>query len=218
MRSNGSRSKKHSKDAKAERILQSLILKNKSSLAPSSKKIRKRRRSAQDSHFELRFRTSQNHRKTLLWIMPTPPSTAKRLPAHSSKTPSARRRPLPLLPPLPRSRRPSTEQVNYADLFETAYQEFKTESSASGSRKPGVTSEELGTEAGSQNRAGDSYSGIEYDPKDNYFYLVCGQNAEKKELFENKGTAGGKGSPCLVINPTVVEGLKKDFALEAFLY
>lgn len=215
MSSNGSRRKKNSKDAKAERILRSLFLKNKSSLAPSSKKIRKKRRQTQEQSWQLHFRTTLNQRKTLQWVLPQPPSSRKK--GSFGNASSKRRRAVPRQEDVREKPNPFSEEVNYADLFESAYQVFKSESSASRSGKQVVASSEVKTENASQNRSTDSYSGIEYDPADNYFYLVSHQTPDKRPLFENKGILRPVQKPCLVINPRIVESLKKDYALESFL-
>lgn len=216
MSSNGSRSKKHSKDAQAERILQSLFYKNKSSVAPSSRKIKKKRRSPPDHGFHLTFRTSQNHRRTLHWVMPQ--ASGSRARNGNGPTRVAPKHQKDLKQKLePKASTGKKGTVNYADLFESAYKVVKSESSGSRSRQQGQVCADLKTENTSQTRSNDSFSGIEYDPVDNYFYLVSHQSARKKPLFQNRGLFQPVSKPCLVINPRIVESLKKDFALESFL-
>lgn len=211
MRSNGPRSKKTSKDAQAERILQSLFYKSKSSLAPSSRKIRKRRRSAPERSFSLAFRAPNGQRRTLSWLLPAAPENARAKPAKAS---SRRKR------EAPRAEAPKAKaeaQVNYADLFESAYKVVKSESAGSRSGRQVPGGSEPKTAQSSQTRAHDSFSGIEYDPADNYFYLVSHLSAQKRPLFQNRALFSPAQKPCLVINPRLVESLKKDFALEGFL-
>lgn len=216
MSSNGSRSKKHSKDAQAERILQSLFYKSKSSVAPSSRKIKKKRRPVPENSFQLTFRTSQNQRRTLHWLLPHLGGSRAR------NGPALARASLKRQKDSGRAAEAKTVAgnngtVNYADLFESAYQVIKSESSASRSRQQAQVSSDPKTENTVQTRSNDFFSGIEYDPVDNYFYLVSHQSSLKKPLFQNKGLFEPVTKPCLVINPRLVESLKKDFALESFL-
>ena len=222
MSSNGSRSKKNSKDEQADRILQSLFLKNKSSMIPSSKKIKKKRRTIQEQSVELEFRTANGKQKTLIWIMPKPRNSGGQGRRGRTSERSGRRG--TRLKTKVKSNgnediliKKNEDTVNYADLFESAYKVIKSESSANGSNKQNQVSCDQKTENQSQNKSNDSFSGIEYDPLDNYFYLVSHQTPNKKPLFENKGILQPVQRPCLVINPRIVESLKKDYSLESFL-
>ena len=214
MSSNGSRSKKHSKDAKAERILQSLFFKNKSSMAPTSKKIRKKRRNNTEQSVQLHFRNSQNQRRTMQWILPQPPSSRNKNSTPSGINSSKRRKENEKINLQSKN---GSGEVNYADLFESAYKVIKSESSASRSGKQLPMINDQKTYRNSVSKSNDSFSGIEYDPADNYFYLVSHQTPHKKALFQNKGLFRPVQKPCLVINPRIVESLKKDYALESFL-
>jgi len=217
MSSNGSRSKKHSKDAKAERILQSLFFKNKSSIAPSSRKIKKKRRNTQEQSFQLHFRNAQNQRRTLQWIMPRSQSGRSKN-SNSFGVNSSKRKKESQKNGKTNSRsKNESGHVNYGDLFESAYKVVKSESSASRSGKQLHAVVDEKTHETSQTRSNDSFSGIEYDPVDNYFYLVSHQTTQKKALFQNKGLFQPVQKPCLVINPRIVETLKKNYALESFL-
>ena len=216
MSSNGSRSTKNSKDAKAERILQSLFYKSKSSVAPSSKKIKKKRRNTQQQSVYLYFRTSQNQRKTVHWIMPQSQNSRNRSQTTSAKA-SLKRKRNAVKSVQSKTQMKKPVGVNYADLFESAYKVVKSESSGSRSGLQAQVCTEPKTENTTQSRSNDSFSGIEYDPIDNYFYLVSHQSSDKKPLFQNKGLYQPVQKPCLVINPRIVESLKKDFALESFL-
>lgn len=218
MRSNGSRSSKSSKDAQAERILESLLIKSKSSLAPKSRKIRKKRSSNQTTRpsFSLTFRTCQNRSRVLEWILPEAPIKKKtrrtrvilRKTAHvPTQTKVLRKK------AIPKNKEP--EPVNYAVLFETAYQEFMTESSASGSRRVHTT--ENVPKKAFLARQKQTFSAIEYDPKDNHFYLVSESGHVKKPLFENKGFALSSQPPAFLLPPNFLHNLKNDFALHSLL-
>lgn len=218
MSSNGSRSKKNSKDEQAERILQSLFLKSKSSMVSSSKKIKKRRKPIQEQSVELHFKNSEGQQKTVFWILPKNPRGRTGSRINSGINVLKRRKETNRIKTKKNENKSvSSQPVNYADLFESAYKVIKSESSVSRSLKQNQLSSDLKTENLIQSRSNDSFSGIEYDPLDNYFYLVSHQTPNKKPLFQNKGILQPVQRPSLVINPRIVESLKKDFALESFL-
>lgn len=225
---NASRSSKQSKDAKAERILQVLSQKNKPSISGSSKKIRKRKRGPVEDSQTLRFRTRNDQRRHVHWVYPRPrtgykmaprgtpnefPTTGKR-----TRKKGAGQRSKAAKNSVPQANQSKEQNVNYAALFASAYAGIKSESSICKSqRRSARESDQKTVKSGSQAVSNDSFSGIEYDPFDNFFYLVSHQNALKKALFENKAISKTVQTPCLVINPRVVESLKKSFALESFL-
>ena len=190
---------------------------------PSSRKIKKKRKIVQEQTVQLEFRTKEGKLKTLHWVMPRAKANGG---GHSRRGKALERGgrrgvrtrgKMKVLETEESGTKKMGETVNYADLFESAYKVIKSESSANGSNKLNQMSCDLKPENQSQNRLNDSFSGIEYDPLDNYFYLVSHQTPNKKPLFENKGILESVQRPCLVINPRIVESLKKDYSLESFL-
>jgi hypothetical protein len=208
MISNEVRYSKKSKDAQAERILQSLSQKTRSCLHQNSKKIKKKKKLVLDDSIQLVYKSKNGHKKFIDWIMP---KSSVKIKESTSKVHNV----------VPSKKFESdqsgshlNEEVNYAAIFESAYEDLKSESSLSKNarkvqqRSHGVTP---------QVRVNDGYSGIEYDPVDNYFYLVSNNNSSKKQFFRNKAISGVKQTPCIVINPRIIEGLKKSFELDSFL-
>lgn len=208
MLNNELRSSKKSKDAQAERIIQSLSQKTRPYISYNSKKIKKKKKIILDESFQLIYKSKNGNKKFVNWIMP---KSYLKMKENSFKTQEKMR-----IKEIKyeKSYANSNEEVNYAAIFESAYEDLKSESSQSKNIVLGqLTRNKINDDA----RVNDSYSSIEYDPIDNYFYLVSNDNSSKKQLFKNKAISIVKQSPCIILNPTIIENLKKSFELDSFL-
>lgn len=98
----------------------------------------------------------------------------------------------------------------YGDIFASVYETLK--------KKEPKNLERPSTDDKSAQTSGksDNFVGIEYDPGDNYFYLVGNDPSDKMALFENQGMKNHKAVlHNFVINPVLLRTLKQDFQLDA---
>lgn len=224
MRPNGSRHNKISCNAKADRIIENLNQKPKPSTAQRSRKIQKKRNARQRNSHRLDFKTSQGDKKHLTWVLPKKCSKAPRRGAKNRTTTNSLKKSaakaLAAKEAVKRANSCMQEEknVNYGDLLINAYEEYKTESSLSKSFKPGSKkSVDKLQNKGQKVKFNDCFTGIEYDPMDNYFYLISHKNESKKALFKNKAINESNVGRCFVVNPRVVESIKKNYELDCLL-
>lgn len=199
---------KKSKDAQAERILQSLSQKTRPCLHQNSKKIKKKKKILIDDSIQLIYKSKKGHKKFIDWIMPKSSVKMKENALKVQNNIQMKKF------ESEQSYSNPDQEVNYAAIFESAYEDLKSESSQSKNVRQ-MQNGNNGVDR--QVRVNDGYSGIEYDPVDNYFYLVSTSNCNKKQLFKNKAISSVKQTPCIVLNPRIIEGLKKSFELDSFL-
>jgi hypothetical protein len=198
---------KKSKQAKADRIVNSLKMKA-AMLSPVTKKIKKKRRTRPPPATYLPFETQTGRKRRVCFIF--------------SKT--SRKNSFPkTLPPKPVDPAPvplgvslnNSQGGGYGDIFASVYENLKKKSESNPKNGGHVSTEDKSRGDAGGSRRGDDFVGIEYEPGDNYFYLVGRDPRRKMALFENQGMKGGKqGVRDFVVNQGLLRSLKQDFQLE----
>ena len=212
MMKNELRSSKRSKDAQAERILQSLSQKTRSTLNPYSKKIKKKKKSILDESIRLCYKLNDGTKKYMQWLMPKSKQKYKEkmtlIPEHKAANSFSS----------DDSSSNKNEEVNYAAIFESAYVDLKSESSKGKTQKTPIKN--IGYKKSNSEediRSNDVCSAIEYNPIDNYFYLIADDNSSKKQFFKNQSISNFHQNPCVIIDTRIIEDLKKNYELDCFL-
>lgn len=197
---------KKSKQAKADRIVNSLKMKA-SMLSPVTRKIKKKRRGRQQPLQYLTFETQNGRKKKVCFIF-SRTSRKNSGPKHSShrntESGAAKRKSAP----------DTSSQGGYGDLLFSVYENLKKQAVPSKNLdKPSTDDKSRGK--GVVGAEKDNFASIEYDPMDNHFYLIGSNPADKMALFENQGMKHRKTVlHNFVINPVLLKNLKKDFQLE----
>ena len=197
---------KKSKQAKADRIVNSLKMKS-SMLSPVTRKIKKKRRGRQQPLNYLTYETQNGRKKKVCFIFKRT-SRKNSGPKHSS----LRNTEIPV--PVKKKASIVPSQGGYGDLLFSVYENLKkqSESAPKNLDKPSTDDKSHGKVVTDEK---DNFASIEYDPIDNYFYLIGNNPADKMALFENQGMKHRKMVlHNFVINPVLLKNLKKDFQLE----
>ena len=103
----------------------------------------------------------------------------------------------------------------YGDIFASVYENLKKKSESNPKNTEKISTENKSVMNRSCLKKSDDFVSIEYDPGDNYFYLVGNDPSKKMALFENQGMKGGKSVlHNFVVNQGLLRSLKQDFQLE----
>jgi hypothetical protein len=198
---------KKSKQAKADRIVNSLKMKA-SLLSPVTRKIKKKRRTRQAPLHYLTYETQNGKKKKVCFIF-TRSSRKNSGPKYSAQRAVESTH-------VPKKTAPvNISQVGYGDLLFSAYEDLKKKSESNLKIVDQSSTNNKSSVKGMSMNTSDNFAGIEYDPKDNYFYLVGNDPSDKMALFENQGVKAKKMLVNnFVINPALLKNLKQDFQLE----
>ena len=197
---------KKSKQAKADRIVNSLKMKA-SLLSPVTRKIKKKRRTRQPPQY-LTYETQNGKKKRVCFIF-TKSSRKNSGPKFSSQ------RAVESTNGPKKNGSGDNSKVGYGDLLFSAYEDLKKNSGANAKKMHQTCNNEKAVVKGISTITNDNFAGIEYDPKDNYFYLVGDDPSDKMALFQNQGIKAKKMLMSnFVINPALLKNLKQDFQLE----
>ena len=197
---------KKSKQAKADRIVNSLKIKA-AMLSPVTKKIKKKRRPRPPTLAYLPFETQTGRRRRVCFVF-----------SRSSRKNSLPK-PAPPRPVEPKPVSPGGEaggsRGGYGDIFASVYENLKKKSESDPKHADPVSTEGKSGPNPSRPQKAADFVGIEYDPGDTFFYLVGAEPDKKMALFQNRGMMGGRpGLHNFVINQGLLRTLKQDFQLE----
>ena len=193
---------KSSKQAKADRIVNSLKMKS-SMLSPVPKKVKKKRRSRQTTFNYLTYET-ENGKKKRVCFMFSKSGRNPKIPIPKKETNFLQKRDSFV----------ENSQGGYGDLFASVYENLKRTSQSQSRKREKTTTEDKSQKNEQPLKQKDGFASIEYEPLDNYFYLVGTNPNEKMALFENRGIRKKSLVHNFVINPILLRNLKQDFQLE----
>jgi len=199
---------KKSKQAKADRIVNSLKMKS-SLLSPVTRKIKKKRRNRQAPLHYLTYETQNGKKKKVCFIFSksSRKNSGPKYSSHKAVESSIVNK---------KTTMNSVPQVGYGDLLFSAYEDLKKKSEPNMKTTNQNSTNNKSSEKGVVMSTNDNFAGIEYDPRDNYFYLVGNDPTEKMALFENQGIKSKKlVVKNFMINPAILKNLKQNFQLES---
>lgn len=198
---------KSSKQAKADRIVNSLKMKS-CMLSPIPKKVKKKRRSRQTALNYLTYETQNGRKKKVCFVFSK--SSGRN---YVTKISVPKKQEESLLQK--RDSMIDNSQGGYGDLFASVYENLKKNSRPMSRKREKASTEDKSLKINEQNKKTDGFVSIEYEPLDNYFYLVGKNPKEKMALFQNRGIRNKKSVlHNFVVNPVLLRSLKQDFQLE----
>ena len=195
---------KSSKQAKADRIVNSLKMKS-SMLSPVPRKVKKKRRSRQTTSNNLTYETENGKKKKVCFVF-------SRSSGRNVKTYVQKKQENTFLQK--RESIDETSQGGYGDLFASVYENLKKTSQSQSGKREKASTDDKSQKNEAQPKQSDGFVSIEYEPLDNYFYLVGADPNEKMALFQNRGIRKKSLVHNFVINPVVLRSLKQDFQLD----